>query len=233
MSKIYITGDLHGAAELVRFRDIHLNKDDVMLQLGDAGLIWEVSNFNEENKWLNWFEHNFEFKLLCVLGNHENYDRIKNLEVVNVYGADCYKVRENIYYIKNGEILTINDKKFIALGGALSIDRDKRIEGVSWWRDEEMNYSDQERILNNLESPSVILGKTYIDYILSHTAPKNIIDKYFRDMGYSDSTSRFLEHINNVIMFEKWYFGHFHIDKDINEYYTCLYKTIEELKQCS
>lgn len=44
-----------------------------------------------------------------------------------MYGAKVLKVSDNVFYLKRGEIYTIEDKLFLVLGGALSDDKKYRI----------------------------------------------------------------------------------------------------------
>lgn len=66
-----------------------------------------------------------------------------------------------------------------------------------------------------------------VDYILTHTAPQNIVSK----MGYKDLPGRneeaplreFLQQVADHTDFKAWYFGHFHKDCKIADSYFCLY----------
>jgi len=229
--KIYITGDLHGASELIRFKTNHIKfkKDDVILQLGDAEIIWSFNqkDISEENKWLNWYEKNIPATLICIFGNHENFDRIiVEFKLERIYDVYCKKVRKNIFFIQNGSVLTINNKTFLSLGGASSIDKINRKKYIDWWPQEQMSSMKHYETLNYLKDRY----KNKIDYVLSHTAPESIIKEHFKLLpDCVDNTSKFLEEIKNTIEFKKWYFGHFHEDKKIDDKFTCLYKTIEEL----
>ncbi len=155
-----------------------------------------------------------------------NFSRIySEFPIIDFNGAKFYQIRKNIYFVKHGEIFTIENKKFFVFGGASSVDKDQRIEGKSWWREEEASYMDQKLALENLTK-----HKNKVDYILTHTAPKSIMEDYFGIYDRIDSTSRFLEEVKNDIQFTRWYFGHFHKNISLNDKFTCLWQVIEELK---
>lgn len=134
---IYLTGDTH--AEFQRFAKRRffgykgLNKNDMVIVLGDFGGIWcsnDRAKFNltdkmvkEEMYWLNWLSH-LPFKICWVDGNHENYDRIYSdeFETVDFYGGKAQKIRDNIFHLMRGEVYEIEGKKFFVMGGARSHD---------------------------------------------------------------------------------------------------------------
>jgi hypothetical protein len=102
------------------------------------------------------------------------------------------------------------------LAGAFSIDRDFRIEGQSWWRDEELSYRELEKAadLYSLMKPK---------YVLSHEAPAkagetllyNLIGPYFAMKGgcTQSPTAQMLQVMLENHQPEKWVFGHYHVDK--------------------
>ena len=106
--------------------------------LGDAGFLWP--NQDDLDK------HNFEilserkFPILCVMGNHEPvYGRNDLPEEDMGIGEKVIVVnKENpfVAYLKRGKIYTIDGYKILVLGGALSTDKESRIEGEGWWKEE-------------------------------------------------------------------------------------------------
>ena len=63
------------------------------------------------------------------------HDEVMNHKFIRGNHDDPQACREHPYWIKDG--LIENDIMYI--GGAWSIDREYRTEGVSWWRDEELS----------------------------------------------------------------------------------------------
>ena len=115
---IYITGDTHGLIDFDKlnyFKTIYTSEKDVLIILGDAGIAW-----SEEE-----LEHTIsKYELLGITiifidGNHENFSMLNNLPIVEMYGAKMHKISNNIYHVLRGEIMTINNLKFLCLGGAI------------------------------------------------------------------------------------------------------------------
>lgn len=103
------------------------------------------------------------------------------------------------------------------IGGAYSIDKYARIKrGKPWWKDEQPSDKLKIKLLNRL-----IAEKPQIDIVLTHTCPY----KYIPLEGLIDGidqttidqrTEQFLDTIEMQIDYQKWYCGHFHIDKEID-----------------
>ncbi len=67
-----------------------------------------------------------------------------------------------------------------------------------------------------------------VDYILTHDCPTNILNKI--EMSYKPSIlNNYFNMISESTKFKHWYFGHYHINKQINNY-TCLYDNIIKIK---
>jgi hypothetical protein len=68
---------------------------------------------------------------LVVDGNHDNHDRLNQLPVEEKFGGKVGVIADSIYHLKRGEIYQIQDKKILSFGGAESIDKLSRIEGIT------------------------------------------------------------------------------------------------------
>jgi len=242
MSKIYLSGDTHG--DVRRFSTSNwkegktLTKDDFVIILGDFGCVWEVDEnsrrWAEEQWWLDWLNDK-PFSVIFVDGNHENHTRLDKLPQIQKFNGTVGAVRNSIFHLKRGEIYTIANKKFLTCGGALSIDKHRRIENVSWWEREQPNKKEQDHGISNLINHGMS-----VDYILTHTCPQHIVsillggtptspyDGNYYDKFY-DPLTKYLSYIYESVQFDKWFFGHFHEDKKIDDKFMCLYKGIYRL----
>ncbi|MGL4991121.1 MAG: hypothetical protein ACRC57_08200 [Sarcina sp.] len=221
---IFLTGDLHGLKEIHKLDEKNfpigktLTKEDYLIVLGDFGLIW--NNSKEEINWRDWL-NNKPWTTLFVDGNHENFNLLNEFETVIFKGAKAHKIAKSIYHLKRGEILEIDNKRFFLFGGATSIDKLYRQEGLSWWKEEMPSRKEQNFGVCQLE-----LFNFNIDFILTHTAPSSITQKLVSN-NENDELERYFEFIyNNLKGNYKWYFGHFHINKKINENFFCIYNNI-------
>jgi len=222
-NRLFCCGDLHGANDIQKLNTRNwpeqkeLSKEDVLVQLGDFGLIWYPIGSNKEQEyWLEWLA-NKPFTTAVVLGNHECYDIIDTLPWDTKWGNDVQYYEtfngNRIYFLKRGAFYNINGRKILAIGGAHSIDKLYRTEHVSWWSQEDITFKETEACFDELDEK----GYT-ADYILTHTCPSRLVvefllqsQMYFQEK-INDHTAEFLDEIDNRVEFGEWHFGHFHID---------------------
>jgi predicted phosphodiesterase len=231
--KIYLTGDVHGKIDINKFNVFsegdELDKEDYVIILGDFGILWKNIPDETEEELINFFD-NTKYTTLFIDGNHENHFRLKRLNTKEMFGGTVGKVSESIYHLKRGEIYNICGKKFFTFGGAVSVDKVNRTENISWWKDEVASYCQFEYGLTNLDK-----NNNKVDYILSHTCPKDIVPKVTKFVIteidgeiFHDPTQDFLYIVTGKVEFEKLYFGHFHTDKDMGKY-VCMYDDIKRI----
>lgn len=226
-NKIIITGDTHAdISRILKIDDSEMTKNDIVIILGDFGVIWGDSERTEYClKVLG--EKNFTTAFLD--GNHENFVEIARLEKT-IFWNNGYVglLPYGVIHLLRGEIYNINDKRIGVCGGANSVDLWHRTEGISWWREEEITNNDINKFMTIAEEYD-----NKVDIMLSHDAPASIIPIVKLYSGVNDgeisNSQKQLEKINQIIDIKKWYFGHWHIDKKIDDKFECLYKKIKEI----
>lgn len=201
-----LLGDIHGNFNIITTQIRKYNiKNENIIQVGDFGIGFDdridLHNLNHLNNILS--ERNIN--LYVIRGNHDNPSWFKG--ELNL---------TNITLLPDYSILKIEDKNILFIGGAISIDREKRETNKSYWKDEVVVFDK-----DKLES---IKG---IDMVVTHTAPifvypmgidAPIID-YFaeddftlkKDLLHERKTMDEIYNIlneNNTINY--WFYGHFH-----------------------
>ena len=224
MNKVFVTGDTHGVFSNLSYKNWpesrDLDKSDVLIQLGDFGLIW-VTEDKEEAYWTK-FLNDRPFTVVFLPGNHENYNRLFNdYETVKMFGDEVLKISDDVFMLKRGHSYTINGKSILAIGGAESTDKSTRKAYYDWWPEEILTSNEASHLNRTI--------KASYDYILTHTCPDSILKYVTTEPHYGDTTGSLLQSISTAIEFKHWYFGHFHINRDIGKF-TCLYKDIRELE---
>ena len=229
MNKIFITGDIHLDVDIKKIayknwpQSRELDKSDTLIICGDAGFTW--ANTAEVKYWCDWFEDR-PYTIISVLGNHENYDILRELPLENWNGAQVRRVRPHVMYVENGEILTLNNQTFFFMGGAKSVDKAYRIEGRSWWPQEIPSWDEMENGVQHLQN-----ANDKVDYIITHCAPNYIVDKLFPYEMPRDDITNFLEKwVRRYTQFNKWFMGHYHVDRSYDDQkYNILYNDILEI----
>jgi DNA repair exonuclease SbcCD nuclease subunit len=219
---IIITGDTHMDIDYHKLhrknfdRKIYRNitEEDYLIICGDAGVVWDDSNRNK--RFINYLS-NKKWTTLFVDGNHENHEALENLPVEIWNGGKIHRINDKIIHLMRGQVFTIEGLKFFTMGGANSVDKAYRTEGIDWWRREIPSYAECEEALNNLEKHNWT-----VDYILTHTLPQSILEELipFYD---KDPTSIFLEEVKQRTKYKHWYFGHIHEDMKIDDKHMALF----------
>lgn len=212
---IYITGDTHREFSRLNYiKDIKEN--DMLIVLGDAGI-----NYCLDNEDISYKEYlkEFKIKIFCVRGNHEERpENIDSYKEIDMFGGKVY-IEENypnLIFAKDGEIYNIDGKSFLVIGGAYSIDKNYRLlYGYKWFKDEQLTDIEMKNILEKVKGE-------HFDIVLTHTCPYKYepTETFLNDIDQTkvDKTmEHFLDKVEESISYNKWYCGHYHIEKKINK----------------
>ncbi len=211
---IYISGDTHG--EQSRFNELcsagenEWTENDTLIICGDFGYLFK--NDPAENVFLNFLEKK-PYTICFCDGNHENFDALYAFPEEEWNGGKIHRIRKNVIHLMRGHVFMIDGKKIFAMGGAYSIDRYMRSYRYSWWKEELPCAEEYQTAVRNLKE-----HHHEVDYIISHTAPKEII----RRMGYTPDAhdgelTGFLEWVMYESKYKQWFFGHWHRDAEVDE----------------
>ena len=214
----FITGDKHGNFENVLLywpSEITQNPNAAVIILGDNGTNYYL---NKRDYFLKeTITKHTECIFYCIRGNHD-YNPMKLPDITCSYDAAVqgnvwYTPNfPNIRYLANG-IYSLGGHKTLVIGGAYSVDKCYRLEnGWSWFEDEQPNQEEKDKIFN------LIKDNNEFDLVLTHTCPyeNQPTDAFlpFIDQSTVDnSTEHFLSEVKSKIKFNKWSFGHFHLDR--------------------
>lgn len=262
---IYVTGDTHSNFEKIYDFVQYLENPSIIIVSGDFGGIWAVDNpkqfgyrevfLKAENKELDKLSQVLNnHKLYFVDGNHENFERLYNMDVVVEAGAKAHKIRSNIYHILRGEILNIDDIKIFCFGGAYSHDisggivktvgRDKRgikksisikerdwlpyrIDRVSWWEEEKPSSKELEYGYEQINKVK------QVDYVITHQT--NVQNEILLGIKYKGEFGmefhNFLEYLDNKLDFKAWFFGHYHGDIQLSDRHRLIYNSFVLLEK--
>jgi hypothetical protein len=139
-ARVGVAGDWHGntawAVRAVGKISALLPRDGprVILQLGDFG-IWPGRDGREYLSRLDAALAAASAELCFVDGNHEDFPQLAGLRP----GPDGReRVTERIWHLPRGHRWRWHGRDWLALGGAVSLDRAVRTAGVDWWPEEEI-----------------------------------------------------------------------------------------------
>lgn len=171
-TKILLLGDTHGDTNDAQayIQLAHNRGCQAVLQLGDFGFIGQgVDRFIYK---VNRTLERLDMYLYWVDGNHENHDR---LESIPLNGEGLRPIANRIYHLPRGFRWEWQGIKFLACGGAYSIDKGRRKAYVSWWPQETITQGDVYRC-----------GTDLVDVLVSHDVPWGVLDPYGPQTGGGD-----------------------------------------------
>ena len=222
----FLKGDIHGNLfEIIDFINrFNLGKNDNIIILGDCGIAWRKDKKDLAQNIKLWNECGNGVKLYFIDGNHENFNILNSLSIENNMG----KIADNIYHLRRGQIYEFEGKKILVCGGADSIDKYRRVENFTWWKEEAIS---QETIDD--------ISAGHYDYVLTHCCPRSVFEKnriYLSTLQFLDenkinhNSEDMLEQLKNKITFDHWFFGHYHINRNLDEKFTCLFEDFMEVR---
>lgn len=229
---IFVTGDTHIPIDISKLNtdnfpeQKNLSKNDYVIIAGDFGGVW--NNSKEDSHWQKWLDKK-PFTTLFVDGNHENFDLLNSHQVKEWNGGKVHFIKDNVIHLMRGQVFNVDSVKIFTFGGAESIDKLRRIEGKSWWKEEMPNHAEYEEGFDNLEK-----HKWQVDYIITHECSmKTFIEMNNYTFGlksfYSEALRKYFDIIEEKVEFKHWYFGHYHDDINVDRKHTGLYQLIKKI----
>lgn len=181
-------GDTHGDfAQILKISRRY--PDTPIRHLGDVGLgfpyqkkvkgIW-ISDPKRKDP------ESFPDNVLFCRGNHDSPSVCRSHpNYLGDYGIDPLT---GIFFVSGGE----------------STDRDSRIEGRDWWRDEELHYTELHRAVGLYEEKRPRI-------VISHECPSSIIPLIRSHHRMTSRTSQCLQAMLDIHRPDLWVFGHHHV----------------------
>lgn len=175
MGTIYL-GDIHGNFDFVSwYIKAHNISDCSIVQVGDFGIgFMNESNINKEAqslKKLNDVLVNFNVTLYAIRGNHDNPK----------YFDGTFNLYERIHLMPDYSIESIEGKSHLFVGGAISIDRKYRTEGVDYWPEEKFKLDESK--LQDITGIDVLVTHNSMSFLPPYSINQLVLDFASTDAG--------------------------------------------------
>jgi predicted phosphodiesterase len=219
---VAVLGDIHGKLSVIGHYIERLKLSHyTIIQVGDFGYGFNSIQLALLDELLK-INH---IQLIVVRGNHDNY----NNHFPKSGKSEFDNFLSNIIFLKDFDVLEWNDKKILCIGGATSIDRADRVDGISHWAQESINY-DKIKFDTEPDTFQRYMFDQYtknIDVVISHIAPKilhpylklhSLDDRFKSDLNLEsdlEKESSFLDRMLLTIKPRKYICGHFHQSVDV------------------
>lgn len=213
---IIAIGDIHGEFSMMQkgMSDIIESAGEPVsfVQVGDFGLGFDKPRRDYDRlTTLNHFLKEGNSKLYVIRGNHDN---------PAFWQWGCGYEFSNIEFVPDDYTRVLDDKVCYFAGGAISVDRCKRLQGVDYWKGEHYNGSSKTPIREKIDGLSIDILFTHdVYHPVSPFGTSSDFLKYWCDM---DATlMKDIIESQNLMMglhhdiFEtnpnfSWYHGHYH-----------------------
>jgi len=179
---MFFIGDIHG--EFNTYEGI-IKKLPYSIQLGDMGVGFDRRG---EEILATPSPHKF------IRGNHDDPT-----------GCETYP-----NYLGNFGSAQLNKEVWFFVSGAYSIDKDRRIPGVSWWKGEELTYSQFSDCLELYEANRP-------DFVATHECPAKVLGQIRAcTSDHLNPTTKAFQMMFEIHQPKLWVFAHHHYDKEFD-----------------
>src|SRR4051812_17394182 len=174
----------------------------VMVHLGDFGYEFRPAFLRGLDRALS----NANLNLLFVDGNHEAFPTLLRYPV---RPNGLRQVTQRVWHLPRGFRWTWGGVRFLALGGAYSVDRQWRTPGSSWWLEEEI--TDEQVAIASAGGP--------VDVLLSHDCPAGVDIPGLRESAHlwppldlirAEGHRRQLDRVTEAVRPRWVWHGHYH-----------------------
>ena len=249
---IFITGDCHQDYRRLNTQNFpeqkEMTKEDYVIICGDFGGVWAKDGESKEEKHLmDWLEGK-PFTTLFVDGNHENFDRLYAYPVERWQGGKVHKIRPSVIHLMRGQVFEIDEKRIFTFGGASShdisggiLDRSDpnfakkkkeldrkwisyRINRESWWAQELPSREEMAEGRRNLAACG-----NKVDFIVTHCCASSTQALLGGSLFRPDIATDYFEELRRTVTFQKWFFGHYHDNRNVNAKEILLYEQIIQI----
>ena len=223
---IYVTGDMHGDESRLYHRKIkRLKAGDTLIICGDFGFVWDDSP--KEKKLLDYLGSR-RYNVVFLDGTHENHTLLNSYRETVWNGGRVHRISGNLFHLERGQIFNIEGVRIFTFGGGESADREMRVENDTWWREELPTPAEMTEGAENIDEHGC-----EVDLIITHEPPSLVKSSILLRSGRIDRVSKlngYLEELNRICKFKRWYFGCMHEDRVITPVHTAVFKEVLPVK---
>lgn len=170
--------------------------------------------------------YDFDGKSVFVCGGAYSVDKYYRAFRAALYGYATIptEIFSKIEVLVNNGTLSSEDKKIV----------DKYLNKMpsdllAWWKDEQPSAKTKKLCEKVLEDHN-----WKVDYIFTHTSPEKFepTEMFLAGLNQENvdkKTERWFNKIENKLNYKKWYTGHYHTNKTVNDKFQFLYEEVQVL----
>ena len=160
-------------------------------------------------------------------------------------GGKIQRIRPSIIHLMRGQVYLIDGKKIFSFGGASSQDirdgilelddplykekkkeldreyRSYRVNHLSWWERELPSAEEMKEGKMNLQERN-----NEVDFMVTHCCAASTQILINPTYGKLDYLAKYFEELRQTVKFKKWFFGHYHENRNITAEEILIYEQI-------
>jgi calcineurin-like phosphoesterase family protein len=203
LGDIDIIGDTHGfIRSIARWAETSDTRN--LIHVGDYGV--GFSGWEKPTKSLASLLDQNNKTLFIIRGNHDDPSKFCNQSFLGKNGG-------GIHLVQDGTVATWGEEKILFNGGGISIDRSKRVQGISYWDDEKFKSVEVsetfDHLVTHISLTSVQGHSIQHPFVLSWASDDSdlVTDLYQEQQELSNWIDYLFAQGNRI---KSWYYGHYH-----------------------
>ena len=96
-----------------------------------------------------------------------------------------------------------------------------RINHETWWKEEIPSDEEMAFGLQTLKEHN-----NKVDFIITHCCPQHVASVFSNGIYKADDLTRYFNIVSETVDFQKWFFGHYHDNRNIMSKFIMLYEQI-------
>ncbi len=219
VGRVAIAGDWHGSSAWVQSAIPRLHRQapevSTIFHLGDFGIFKERHGSGFLTAVDFWCQSAGISRVFVTPGNHEDWGELSARFARQ--RAEAVQLSRVVWVLPRGFRFTLGGHRWMSFGGAASVDREFRTEGIDWWADEAPTELDVERAMAGgpvevmLTHETVDGGTSQVENILA-TNPMGWAPKA---LAYSAESRNRVTRVWNAVHPRVLAHGHLHVKGDI------------------
>ena len=211
--RVVVAGDWHGqtgcALDIIRRVPELLSGEParIIVQLGDFG-VWPGHGGGEYLRRLDRALKHVDAAVCFIDGNHEHHPRLEQLPRV----AGMGQLTDRIWHLPRGHRWVWHGRTWLALGGAVSLDRVGRTEGRDWWPQETITPGQAHHAIH--DGPAEVMITHDCPASVRHSFPPPPTWWAVEDLQRNQEHRELLQSVVDAVRPEYLMHGHLHMAYD-------------------
>jgi UDP-2,3-diacylglucosamine pyrophosphatase LpxH len=205
--QVFIVGDIHGRWHLIQeYIQEHQLRNAALLQVGDFGVGFRPAAIELELLvGLNHLLGSRDIHLLCIRGNHDDPSWFYQ------QGSRFSHIR----FLADYTLIHVNEQRILVAGGAISINRKQRQEGVDFWA--EARFRRLPEHLDEVSGVTVVLTHSAPGFAFPPGYGPRVVPLLDEDpqlaadlLQEREEVSQLYRQLAKRNTIRQWFYGHFH-----------------------